>query len=293
MRCVLPEARFPGLLTSAEIRDVNVSAESRVVGQVPAVVVGIFVDHDLIGIPEPVIGEVVFEWGHAEVETSKPEALPVSTRDPKDVAAAETAGKASMLPRMINVEADIIAAGIVSDPLITRVDVGSLRVSGLVAERAGFLGPIFWRTVFRGAVLLLGLGRSGTTSGNVSTTDVTRWALLASPLLLRKSGGQKRSKTMQEARQEFSCLPPVKRYGFFSNPGAGRFPAKGREGFGCPCYIKRGRAAKSYSQDIVGEGTPCSSLIPLIRREVPAYRPLEARKARTTAGASWCWASTA
>src|SRR5579863_575831 len=51
----------------------------------------------------------------------------------------------SMLPRMIQVIARVITAAIVSDPLTVRVNMGSVRMSSLVAiigfARAAHLGP--------------------------------------------------------------------------------------------------------------------------------------------------------
>ncbi len=41
----------------AEVLDVHVRAQPDVVGQVPSHVIGIDIDHDLIGVPQPVIAE--------------------------------------------------------------------------------------------------------------------------------------------------------------------------------------------------------------------------------------------
>src|SRR5580693_330199 len=73
-----PSAAFirnGGGLASAEILDVDVSAETDVVGEVPAVVVWVVVDDDLVGAPVPVTAEAVVSWGDIEIETAEPEAL--------------------------------------------------------------------------------------------------------------------------------------------------------------------------------------------------------------------------
>jgi len=52
---------------------VNVGAKPYVIRQIPSDVVRIFVDHDLIRIPEPVTAEAEVIRGDAEVEPAEPE----------------------------------------------------------------------------------------------------------------------------------------------------------------------------------------------------------------------------
>ena len=141
----------------------NVGTQPLVISQIPAIVVWVLIDHDLVAIPEPVIAEVEVVCGDAEVETTKPETLPVSSSQAEDMAAAESASKASVFPRMIDVVVGIITAGIMSDPLIVRVNVGSFRMSPLVRKSAVFLSG---RLVVPGWPLFP--GRSGTMRRNVS-----------------------------------------------------------------------------------------------------------------------------
>ena len=96
-----------------------------VVGEIPAVVVGIFVDHDLVAVPVPVVAIGEIKRGNAEVEAAKPEAAGAASADAPDVAAAEAAGEAAMLPGMIEVEAGVVASSVVSNPLAVVVDVRS------------------------------------------------------------------------------------------------------------------------------------------------------------------------
>ncbi len=81
----------------------DVGAEPRVVGQVSAVVVGIFVDYDRIAVPNPIRGVVVFVRRHTEVEAAEPETFAVSSAQTEHVAAAKAAGEVAVLPRMIDV----------------------------------------------------------------------------------------------------------------------------------------------------------------------------------------------
>jgi len=128
----LQEMRNGGELASAEILDVDVSAEADVVGEVPAVMVWVVVDYDLVGAPGPVVAEGVVSGGRTEIETAEPEALAVATFDAPLVALADAAGEAAMLPGMIKMIMGIIAAGIVAYPLIVGVNVRSFGVAGSV-----------------------------------------------------------------------------------------------------------------------------------------------------------------
>jgi len=119
---------------------VNVNPQPHVIGEVPAEVIWILINHDLVRIPEPVIAKAVVVWGNAKVEAAKPETLPVPSYKPKDMAGTEPAREAPMLPRMIEMVVRIITAGVMPDPLIARIDVRGVRVAGLVAIIAVFRG---------------------------------------------------------------------------------------------------------------------------------------------------------
>ena len=122
----------------------NVGAQPGVVGQIPAFVIRVFVDDDLIGIPEPAAAEADVVGRDAEVKAAEPEARRASAGEMPDVAAAKPARKAAMFPGMIEVVVRIIAAGVVTYPLVVCVHVGSFWVSGLVAKRC-VLGR--WMTI--------------------------------------------------------------------------------------------------------------------------------------------------
>ena len=51
----------------------DVSPKPRIVGQIPAIVIGIFVDDDRIGIPKPIAAVADVDRRHAEVEAIEPE----------------------------------------------------------------------------------------------------------------------------------------------------------------------------------------------------------------------------
>jgi len=134
-------------------------------------VVGIFVDHDLVAVSEPVIAEAEVKSGDAEIEAAKPETAGTAAQNAPDVAAAEAAGEASVLPGMIEVEAGIIGAGVVPDPLAVVVDVRGFGMAFFVGSgRPGRRAMRSRWTVFR----------------NVSATDGMTASAMAA--VLREGG---------------------------------------------------------------------------------------------------------
>jgi hypothetical protein len=108
---------------------VNVGPEPDVVGEIPAHVVGIFVDHDLIAIPGPVAAEAEVDWSHTEVEAAEPEAAGATAAEVPDVAASEAAGEVAVFPGMIEMEPGSVVAVVVSDPGAVVMDMRSFRMS--------------------------------------------------------------------------------------------------------------------------------------------------------------------
>lgn len=74
----------------------HVSAEADVVGQVPAVMVGIGVDHDVVGIPQPAVAEIDIVRRDAEVVAIEPEAVRTSAAKMPYVTAADFTRKAAV-----------------------------------------------------------------------------------------------------------------------------------------------------------------------------------------------------
>ena len=114
----------------------DVCAEPGVIGQVPAVVVRIFVDNDGITVPIPIANVAVVVGGDAEEEAAEPETLAISAAQIVRMTAAEAAGKAAVFPGMVHVIVGIIATGIVADPLVVAMDVRGFRMIGLITEGA-------------------------------------------------------------------------------------------------------------------------------------------------------------
>lgn len=119
--------------------DVYISPEPDVVGQVPAIVVGIFVNHDIVAIPEPVVAVAEVEGGYAETKTAEPEQVRAAAAEMPHMAAAEAAGEVPMLPGMIEMIVNVAPAGVVADPFAVVMNVGSIGMPRLVVEMRGGL----------------------------------------------------------------------------------------------------------------------------------------------------------
>jgi hypothetical protein len=117
---------------------VDVSPQPHVVGEIPAEVVRVLIDHDVIPAPVPIAAVANVIGRDAEIEPAEPEARRATAGKMPQVAAAESAGEMAVLPRMIEMVVRVVRTRVVSDPLAIRVDVRSLRMTGRVAERAMF-----------------------------------------------------------------------------------------------------------------------------------------------------------
>ena len=90
-------------LLGSEIHHVDVDAEADVVGEIPAWVVGIGIEDDVVGIPEPAVAIAEVGGSDAEVVSAKPEAGRTAAADPPDLACADAAGETAMLPGVVEV----------------------------------------------------------------------------------------------------------------------------------------------------------------------------------------------
>src|ERR1700722_6618238 len=121
-------------LAIAHVHDVDVRSQADVVGQIPAVVVWIVVNYDIVGSPVPIIAITEVIRGNRKIEAAEPEAARASSFNAESVALADAAGKSSVLERMIDVEMSVVLACIVANPLVSLgMDVRSFRMALRVA----------------------------------------------------------------------------------------------------------------------------------------------------------------
>ena len=178
-------------LAGAEIGYVNVGAEPDVVGEVPADVVGIVVDNDVVVVPAPIVARIVIVLGDAEEEAAEPEAVARSAFNAPNMGASNCAGEAAVFPGMIEMVVTVVAAGVVADPAIVfGVDVRSFGVRRLVAIGAAVIAwlaaaivPLLSAAIM--VIALCGLMICGGASGrDVSAADVAFAAALVSSVLV-------------------------------------------------------------------------------------------------------------
>lgn len=125
------------ILLPAEILNMDVSAQPGVISQVPAGVIGIVVNHDIVISPIPVIDVIVVIGCHAKIKSAEPETIPVPALNPVDMPGAEFAAEASMFPGMIEVVVRVVPAGVVSHLTIClRVHVRRFGMIRLIAKAA-------------------------------------------------------------------------------------------------------------------------------------------------------------
>jgi hypothetical protein len=105
-------------------------------------VIRILVNHDLVGIPQPVTAIAQVERRDAEVEASEPESRRASSCQVPDVMRTESAGEMAVLPGMIEVVMRIVAAGIVADSRAVRMNVGSIRMALFIRKGMIFLDRV-------------------------------------------------------------------------------------------------------------------------------------------------------
>jgi hypothetical protein len=114
-----------------------VRPQTNVVSQIPAYMIGIVIEHDVIAVPEPVAAVTHIVRRYREVKTAEPEARRSATYESPYVLSTDRLGKMTMFPGMVEVIVRIATAGVVSDPLVSRgVHVRSLGMALLVSKGA-------------------------------------------------------------------------------------------------------------------------------------------------------------
>src|SRR5579864_141704 len=97
-------------LLRSEILNMNVLAQPDVISEIPAGMVGIVVNHDIVAAPVPAIGVAIVVGGHTEIKTTEPETVTASPFNPVNMVAADFAPEVSVFPGMINMIVGITAA---------------------------------------------------------------------------------------------------------------------------------------------------------------------------------------
>ena len=112
----------------------HVGAQPGVIGQVPALVIRVVVDHDLIGVPQPITGEGEIVRRDAEEEPVEPEPSRTTAPEAKDMSSAEAAVETTVLPWMIEVVVPVVTTRVMTNPAAVRVHMRRIRMSIAVTE---------------------------------------------------------------------------------------------------------------------------------------------------------------
>src|ERR1700744_1781484 len=96
----------------------DISPEPYVIGQIPADMVRIVVDDDVVAVPVPSVAEGHIIRRHAEVEAAEPEASRPAAGQMPVMLRPESAIEAAMLPGMVQMIVRIFPAGVVAYPVV-------------------------------------------------------------------------------------------------------------------------------------------------------------------------------
>lgn len=115
----------------------HIRAQTHVVGQVPAYIVGVLIDDYAIAVPVPVVAVAIVVLGYVEVKAVEPEAVGPAAGQHKHVAGAKAAVVVTVLPGMIEVVMSIVAPVFVANPsAVIAVDMGRIGMPFAVAKAA-------------------------------------------------------------------------------------------------------------------------------------------------------------
>ena len=146
--------------------------------------VGIFIDHDLIAVPEPVGTQGQVEGCNAESPAVKPESTGTASANAPDVAASEAAGEVPVLPGMIEVEPRVVPSRVMPDPGAVVMDMWGLGMALVIVK----IGRRVGNCSTRGGWTML---------RNESATD----CVTASMAAMLRQGGQREDQGYSQQRQ--------------------------------------------------------------------------------------------
>ena len=190
----------------AEVLHVDVSAQPGVVGEVPAIVIRIVVDHDLIAVPQPVAA--VGESNAATLKKNPPNQNRPGPPPPrrKTWSRPNPPGNA-LLERMIDVIVAIVTTRVMSNPIAVRVHVRRIWMSLAVAERVVF-AVHFRPTMKAGWDRGPGQIRPQKWPPPPCAPDPPPRMTAAASATLRKRWDRTHAHHRDERSVLFSCLPP-------------------------------------------------------------------------------------
>jgi hypothetical protein len=97
-------------------------------------VIRVVVDHDLIGVPQPIAGEGEIVRRDTEEEPVEPETSRATAPEAKGMSPAEAAVETTVLPGMIEVVLAVVTTRVMTNPAAVRVHMRRIRMSIAVTE---------------------------------------------------------------------------------------------------------------------------------------------------------------
>jgi hypothetical protein len=167
---------------------VHVDAETHVVGEIPARVIGIEVEDDVVGIPQPVAAISHIGGRDAEEEAAEPETRRAAADQPPNVPGADGIREASVLPGMVEVVVCVAGTGMADPAAGIGIDMGRRGMTRAIRLAARRQGRVLARAMLR----------------NVSATDLRMCGGRMSLLMLRERGEGKNGNSSDKKRfQDF------------------------------------------------------------------------------------------
>ena len=86
----------------------DICPQPDVVSQIPAVVIGILIDHDIVGTPVPIVAVVEIIFGNRKIEAAEPEPARAPSFDSKHMSSPEAAVKSPVLKGVIDMVVRVV-----------------------------------------------------------------------------------------------------------------------------------------------------------------------------------------
>lgn len=128
-------AMLSGCRLRAQVHHVYVNAEPRIVGEVPAGIVGIGIEDDVVGSPVPAVAVPHVSGGDGKVESAEPEARRTAATETPDLASAGGTREATVFPGMVEM-IGLRVRRVAHPATVTAVDVRRGWVVGLIGLAA-------------------------------------------------------------------------------------------------------------------------------------------------------------
>ena len=120
----------------------NVDPKAGIVRKVPARMIGVVVDDDVIGVPQPAVDIVYVPGRDRPVPVVEIEAAWIASAEPPNVVRPEATRPAAVLPWMVHVIVGVVAAGVMPNPYFAFINMRRIGMVGLITVIAALVAVI-------------------------------------------------------------------------------------------------------------------------------------------------------